>query len=308
MTPHPATPITGLWPALLHPVDAEGVFDTERALAHARRMLEAGADGVTIFGTTGEGPAYTVAERQTFLENLLRSGVQPEQVIVTITAGALGDAIALGRHASGLGVNRVMWMPPYYFNQPRDAGVVAAATQVINGIGNVQLGLLLYHFPAMSSYAFSHAAIEELLRRHPAHVVGLKDSGGDLAHSLALARAFPGFSVLVGTEPHVAPVMCIGGGGSINGLANVAPRLMRRVVTAPQMVSAEDKALMEAILALISIKPGLPFLGVYKTILAEQTGDDLWLNMRAPLSRLEPAEEQAVRAGYRAIGDLLKNV
>ena len=49
----------------------------------------------------------------------------------------------------------------------------------------------------------------------------------------------------------------------------------------------------------------MPFVNVYKTMLAEQTGDDAWLNVRAPLCRLDADEEQAVRTGYRAIGAML---
>jgi len=52
----------------------------------------------------------------------------------------------------------------------------------------------------------------------------------------------------------------------------------------------------------------MPFVGAYKVMLAEQTGDDFWLNMRAPLHRLEPDEEAAIRLGYRAIGERLQTV
>jgi 4-hydroxy-tetrahydrodipicolinate synthase len=311
--------IHGLWPALLLPVSSNGELDTARAMAHARRMLNAGSDGVTLFGTTGEGPAFTVAERKALLEAMLAKPGQtgnttagqpltPDQIIVTITALALGDAIELGRHASRLGVRRQMMMPPFYFNQPRDAGIVEAVSQVVRGIGDEGLKLLLYHFPAMSTFGFTHPAIAELVRRHPGQVMGLKDSSGDLAHSVALARAFPALSILVGAEPHVAPVMLEGGSGSINGLANVAPGLMRRVINAPGAVSAADGQLMAALLSLLGAMPNLPFVSVYKTMLAEQTGDDAWLNVRAPLSPLDNTEAQAVRKGYRAIGALLDNI
>ena len=300
--------IHGLWPALLHPVADDGALDTSRAIAHARRMLQAGCDGVTLFGTTGEGPAFSVDERKALLEAMLGAGIAPEQIIVTTTAVALPDVIALARHALALGVVRQMWMPPFYFNQPRDAGVVKAASQMMEGVGDARLRVLLYHFPAMSTYGFSREAIAELLRRHPGQVVGLKDSSGDLEHAQGLAQAFAQLSILVGFEPHIPLVMQHGGAGSINGLANVAPGLMRRVVDAPHAVSADDTRLMQALLALMQVRPGLPFLGVYKTILAEQTGDDAWLPMRAPLMALDPAEAQAVREGYRAIGSLLGQI
>ena len=89
--------IHGLWPALLLPLLPDGELDTALAIAHAQRMLKAGCDGVTLFGTTGEGPAFTVAERQSLLESMLGSGIRPDQVVVTTTASALGDAITLGR-------------------------------------------------------------------------------------------------------------------------------------------------------------------------------------------------------------------
>lgn len=311
--------IHGLWPALLLPVSSSGELDTARAMAHARRMLNAGCDGVTLFGTTGEGPAFTVAERKGLLEAMLgktgSSGafqpIRPNQIIVTITALALGDAIELGRHASRLGVHRQMLMPPFYFNQPRDSGLVEAVSQVVRGIGDDGLKLLLYHYPAMSTFGFSHAAIAELVRRHPGQVVGIKDSSGDLAHAIGLAEVFQALSILVGAEPQVAPVMLKGGSGSVNGLANVAPKLMRRVIDAPGQVSAADVQLMASLLDLLGVMPGMPsmpFVSVYKTMLAEQTGDDAWLNVRAPLNPLDNTEAQTVRKGYRAIGALLDGV
>ena len=300
--------IHGLWPALLMPVSPTGELDTVRAIAHAKRMIGAGCDGVTLFGTTGEGPAFTIAERKALLENMLGNGIRADQVVVTITALALGDAIELGQHAARLGVHRQMLMPPFFFNQPRDAGIIEAVSQVVRGIGDDGLKLLLYHFPFMSTFGFSHEAITELVRRHPGQVMGVKDSSGDLEHALALAKTFPQLSILVGAELHVAPVMQVGGSGSINGLANLAPGLMRRVIDAPNSVSASDIQLMTELLGLLSIRPNMPFVGAYKAVLAEQTGDDFWLNMRAPLSPLDKPEVEAVRMGYRAIGALLKDI
>ena len=300
--------ILGLWPALLIPVDADGAVDTARALAHARRMLDAGCDGVTLFGTTGEGPAFTTSERKALLTALLAGGVPPDRIVVTTSACALPDAIELGRHASSLGCHRQMFMPPFYFRTPRDAGIMAAVTQVVQGIGDPKLKLLLYHIPGLSSVSFSHACIAALAERHPGQVIGVKDSSGDLEHGLGLARAFPSLAILVGAEQHVAATMQVGGAGSINGLANISPRLMRRIIDAPTRVSAADAKLVDDLLALLSVRPGMPFVCVYKTMLAEQTGDDAWLHVRAPLSLLDNTEAQTVRAGYRAIGPALANI
>ena len=102
--------------------------------------------------------------------------------------------------------------------------------------------------------------------------------------------------------------MRAGGCGSINGLGNIAPGLMARIVRNPQQVDSADEKLVLDLLALLSIRPGLQFVNVYKTMLAEQTGDDAWLQVRAPLCPLDSDEELAVRAAYRAIGAALEKV
>ncbi len=73
-------------------------------------------------------------------------------------------------------------------------------------------------------------------------------------------------------------------------------------------MAPSDAQLILDLLKLLSIRPGMPFVGVYKAMLAEQTGDDAWLAMRAPLSPLDNAELDAVRKGYRAIGAALNNL
>ncbi len=300
--------IHGLWPATLTPVTPDGTLDTARSVAHTQRMLAAGCDGVALFGTTGEGPAFSNAERKGLLEATLASGVRPDQIVVTTSTCALSDAIDLGRHASALGCHRQLFLPPFYFRQPRDAGIVEAVSQVVRGIDDASLQMLLYHIPQLSSVEFDHGSIATLVKRFPGQVVGVKDSSGSLEHGLAMARAFPALSILIGAESHVAAIMLAGSAGSINGLTNISPGLMRRVVDAPSKVTPDDEKLMRELLALLSVLPGMPFVSVYKTMLAEQTGDNAWLNVRAPLSMLDNTEVQTVRKGYRAIGSLLANV
>ncbi len=305
---HDLHALRGHFPAMLMPVAPDGALDTPRAVAHARHLVAAGCDGVALFGTTGEGPAFTNAERKGLLEAMLAGGLQPKQLVVTISTCALADAIDLGRHAAAQGCHQQMFMPPFYFRQPRDAGIVEAVSQIVRGIDDPGLQLLLYHIPALSSVEFDHGSIARLVERHQGQVIGVKDSSGSLEHGLALAHAFPQLSILVGAEQYVAAVMLAGGSGSINGLANLSPALMSRVIASPATVSPEDDKLIHDLLALLNILPGMPFVGVYKTMLAEQTGDDAWLNVRAPLSRLDHTEEQTVRRAYRAIGAALAHI
>lgn len=112
----------------------------------------------------------------------------------------------------------------------------------------------------------------------------------------------------MGAEQYVAEVMNAGGSGTINGLGNIAPALMARIVAAPDRVAPADAQLVLDLLALLSVRPDMNFVAVYKTMLAEQTGDDGWLRVRLPLVPLATEDAQAVRSAYRAIGDALARV
>ena len=79
----PAIPCSGIWPALLTPLDEKLNIDIPAFAAHSRALLEAGCTGVTPFGTTGEGPSFTVAERMAALEGLVAGGVPAGRILTS---------------------------------------------------------------------------------------------------------------------------------------------------------------------------------------------------------------------------------
>ena len=295
--------ISGLWPALLTPTQADGSIDLPRMIAHGKRLLAAGSDGLTLFGTTGEGTSFTSAQRVAAADAFIAAGVRGEQLVINLSALARDDAVALAVHAVKIGAKAGLLMPPFYYNGQHDAGLMAYVSEVIDAVkarSDKALPIILYHFPGLCGIGWSEAAIEQLMQKHPGVVVSIKDSSANVAHSKMLAQKFSKLAVLVGCEPDVMPTQLVGGAGSICGLANIAPELMRRMMDAPGGVSQADDSLMRDLLALLSLEPGMPFVSAYKVMLAEQTRDDAWLAVRAPLTPLSAAQEQAVRSGYRA--------
>jgi 4-hydroxy-tetrahydrodipicolinate synthase len=294
--------ISGLWPALLTPIHLDGSVDVPRMIAHGKRMLAAGSDGLTLFGTTGEGTSFTALQRIAVADAFVAAGVMGSQLIINLTALARDDALALAVHAVKIKAKAGLLMPPFYYNGQLETGLIDYISEVIEAV-KAQAGqclpIILYHFPGLSGVGWSAIAIAALMQKHPDEVVSIKDSSADVAHSKMLAQTYPKLSVLVGCEPDVMPTQLVGGAGSICGLANIAPELMRRMMDEPSAVSAHDAKLMRDLLALLSLQPGMPFVSAYKVMLAEQTGDDAWLRVRTPLTALTASQESAVRQGYR---------
>lgn len=278
--------LPGIWPALMTPLSADQSIDHPRFAAHAKALLAAGCGGVTPFGTTGEGPSFSVAERRDAVDALIAAGVPPARILVSVGCAALPDAVELVHHAQDVGAWGVLLLPPFYFKGVPDAGVVDALSQVIAAAADRPLRVVLYHIPQVAAVSLSHGVIAEMLRRYPNNIVAIKDSQCDRAHSLALAEAFmPPLGVHVGNELDLPALAARGSRGAVSGLANFMPRTVHRLATdADAARTAADHARIERLLGWLG---GYALIPALKAIMAAQTGDAAWLRVRAPLVALD---------------------
>ena len=89
-------------------------------------------------------------------------------------------------------------------------------------------------------------------------------------------RGFPQLRVYVGLETDIPAAVAAGGAGTICGLANLAPRLVRRLLDGDDP-AAQDEA--ESLLARIG---DAPFIPLFKAALAVRLGDPAWARCRVP--------------------------
>ena len=72
--------IRGFWAAAPTPLTASGTVDHAKLAGHALNLFRKGVDGVVLFGTTGEGTSFGVAERIATVEALLKAGVASSRI------------------------------------------------------------------------------------------------------------------------------------------------------------------------------------------------------------------------------------
>jgi 4-hydroxy-tetrahydrodipicolinate synthase len=293
--------LPGIWPALMTPLSADGAIDHARFAAHAKALLAAGCGGVTPFGTTGEGPSFSAAERRAAVDALIAGGVPAARILVSVSCAALPDTIALTRHAQDVGAWGALLMPPFFFKGVSDAGIVDALAQVIDAVADRPLRVVLYHIPQVAAVALSHTVIAEMLRRYPRNIVAIKDSQCDRAHSLALAEAFmPPLGVHVGNELDLPALAARGSRGAVSGLANFMPRVVHRLATEPDAArTAADHARVERLLTWLG---GYALIPALKAVMAAQTGDAAWLRVRAPLVALDADRFKTFSRELAALG------
>lgn len=279
---------SGIWPALLTPLDKRLDIDLGRFAEHALGLLEAGCAGVTPFGTTGEGPSFSMTERMNALDGLIQRGVPARRILVSSSCAALPEAVALTRHAVQAGAFGCLLLPPFFLKGVSGQGVIDAYRWVIDKVADARLRIVLYHIPQVAGVGLSIDVIRTLQRLYPQTIVGIKDSSCQLANSLAFADAFmPAMQVWVGNEPDLPELGRRGSTGAVSGVANFMPRLVRRLVTQPDAPGTSDD--LQRIRRLLSWLGGYALTPAFKAIMAARTGDQGWLRVRPPLVAMDAA-------------------
>ena len=268
--------IRGFWVASATPLAADGSVDSAKLAAHAKQLFGKGVDGVVLFGTTGEGTSFNVTERVATIEAVLKAGVAPERIGIGGGFAAITDSIALSRAALGLGLRHVLLLPPYFDRGVTAEGIEDAFAAIIDGVADDRLRAYLYHIPQTSGVAIPSSVAANLRKRYGKQVAGLKDSSGDFKQFQAFRTAAPELAITVGNEADITRAIAAGGAGTICGMANVVPELVKG------MVEGKDvEARMQAAIDVVLKTPS--FTATLKAILAAQTGDAAWLRVRPPL-------------------------
>jgi 4-hydroxy-tetrahydrodipicolinate synthase len=284
--------IHGLWVALATPLTADGSVDHAALVRHAQRLTEAGCDGFVPFGTTGEGTSFSAGERLAAVEAMLAAGIDAGRVALGTGCPAITDTIAMTRSALALGLHHVLILPPYYYRDADAQGIEDAFAAIVEGVGDARLRATLYNIPQVSGVPVPPQVAANLRRRFGVAVAGVKDSTGVFDNFRAFRAAAPELAIVVGNEADIGRALAEGGAGTICGMANVVPPLVRAMFS-----DADAPGPMQAVLALMQA----PFMATLKSVIAAQTGEAGWSRMRPPLRAVDPAVGQRIAAAMAGV-------
>jgi len=293
-------PLHGVWCAVLTPFDNAGLPDFARLAQHVRRILAAGVDGIALFGTTGEGQSLSLRERRAGLDALLAAGISPRRIMAGTGCASLPETIELTRHAVQSHCAGALVLPPFFFKALSDEGVFASYAHVIDAVGDPRLQLYLYHIPQVSGVAISPTVIERLATGYPEALAGVKDSECNLDHTRRLLARFRELSIFVGFEPHLPAALAAGGAGTICGIANLFPRLLRRLYD--NALAANYHEDLKRIETFIAALERYPLFAAFKALQTELSGDSGWAALRPPLVALDDAARRTWLAAFAATG------
>lgn len=221
--------LAGVFAANVTPFHADTLaVDFDWLRGHLAYLQARGADGVVPLGTNGEGPALSLNERKAVIDAVM-GAAGSLTVIPGVGCANLPETIELTRHAFAAGAASVLVLPPFFFKNVSDRGVLAYYRRLCDAALQPGQAILLYHFPRLSGVPITDEIVEGLRASHPGCLAGLKDSGGDLPHILHWNALFPELRVFAGSDSLAGRAVAGGCAGVITAAGNLIPDLLQAV-------------------------------------------------------------------------------
>ena len=286
--------ISGVFSAALTPIKKDLSINQDLYLRHCQYLMRQGHDGLAIFGTTGEANSFSTQEKKDNLEFLLSNRIDPKVLIPGTGSSSLNDAIDMTRHAANHKVRAVLLLPPFYYKNVTEEGVINYYRHIIERVGENDMQYILYHIPQHSYVPISFKIIEILLKLYPKNVIGLKDSAGDSERMLKIIKYFNNFAVFCGHDSLALNVCKRGGAGAITAGTNVCGKLLSFIIKNYKQENeiknfAAMQKLLQQIRQVITSHEPISLMKAYFSIV-----DNIpeWNNVIPPLKTIDNPENQ----------------
>lgn len=164
----------GVYPALLTSFHQGGeTVDLASIPAVVDNLIQNGANGLFITGSTGEGPSLQPVEHKAIIDVVVKQVSGRIPVIVQCSYNQPWKAIDVARHAEAAKADAIALLAPYYYGVDEKS--------MINHIRTIADALpgfpvFLYNIPSRTGNNFTASILESLLKTCP-NLTGIKESG-----------------------------------------------------------------------------------------------------------------------------------
>jgi 4-hydroxy-tetrahydrodipicolinate synthase len=291
-------PLSGVYAAAVTPLNPDLSPDREAIAPFLAFLASRGCHGALLFGTTGEGPSFSPAERADVWRAALkvRQQVPNFRLLAGTGTPSLTETIDLTKLAFDLGYDGAVVLPPYYFRNATEDGLFRWFKEVIQQSVPRDGFLLGYHFPGVAGIGFSLDLLYRLKNAFPIQFAGIKDSSHNEDFIYALGQKFGGdLAVFSGTDSDFSLALQNQAAGCITAPANLISPGLREIydlfiggkdTSASQLKVSEQRHILDAY---------QPYPASLKALLARLYGQPRW-PVRPPLVEISKAnEDEAVR-------------
>ena len=272
--------IKGIYAASMSVFNNNLSLNIEKTVIHAEQIINKGCHGVAIFGSTGQAQLISISEKISLLNQLSKSRHKDKYLIGT-GLNSLNETINLMSVASSLNFNNFLIMPPAYY-QYGDKEAIEFYSRVVKALPDSKI--ILYNFEKLCGYKFSIECVEELVKKFPKQIVGVKDSSYNLYEHLKIDN----FSVLPGSESKLLKGLELGCAGIITATCNVTAALSRKVYN--DFIEKKDQTTNEILCNVRNTFEKFNLISGLHSFLSDE--DNIYKNVLPPVSLLSEKDKQ----------------
>ncbi|HEY1521861.1 MAG TPA: 4-hydroxy-tetrahydrodipicolinate synthase [Solirubrobacteraceae bacterium] len=218
---------------MVTPFDASGRVDEEAAARLMHHLLDHGADGLVMCGTTGEAATLSDQEQLGVIGLAVREAGDRATIVAGAGSNDTRHAVELTERVTELGVDAVLSVNPYY-NRPSRRGIVRHFEEVSRATDKP---IVLYNIPLRTGSDMPNDLLAELAQLE--HVEAVKQSNPD-----NLAK-IDGLQIYAGNDDLLADVLDLGEPGGILVAAHLFGEELRRMVDEPDQRREIDASLRD---------------------------------------------------------------
>ena len=259
-------------------------------------QIENGTDVLVVLGTTGEPPTMTEEEKEEVMRFSVRRAAKRAKVVFGTGSNSTAHAVEASRKAERLGADGLLAVTPYY-NKCTQNGLYEYYKTIADA---VSIPVICYNVPPRTGVNIRPETAARIADIE--NIAGIKEACGNMEQIVTTARMIRGKCDLYSGDDHLnLPILAIGGAGLISVSSNIFPRETKQLYEAVKRGDlGEANRLQDKMLPVID----LLFCEV-NPIPAKAAADMIGLEggtPRAPLTEMEPAHKEQLRAALKTYG------
>jgi 4-hydroxy-2-oxoglutarate aldolase len=211
----------GIIPPIATPFDHNGDLYKVKVQHNVEKWNRTGLAGYVVCGSTGESVHLTTEEKLKLWDWVAEYAAADKILLAGTGMESVRETVALTNAAADRGYKAALVRTPHYYKNlinRTDAQVLyyrAVADQA-------KIPIFIYNWPQVTGVDISVEAVVTL-SHHP-NMFAIKESSGNLEKCIQMIREVkPGFQVLTGSAPILAPSLAVGCAGAVLAFANAAP-------------------------------------------------------------------------------------
>jgi 4-hydroxy-2-oxoglutarate aldolase len=213
--------LQGIFPPIATPFNHEGEIWKTKVQHNIEKWNLTGLAGYVVCGSTGESVMLTTEEKIQ-LWGWVAQYAAPEKLLIAGTGvESVRETVEITNQATEIGYKVAMVRTPHYYKNL----INNAAAQMLyfRAVADqVKIPIFIYNWPQVTGVDIPAEAVAEL-SHHP-NIIAIKESSGNLEKVMRMIREVkPGFQVLTGSAPTLAPSLAVGCSGAVLAFANAAP-------------------------------------------------------------------------------------